>query len=218
MTKSAFEKLDNSIASFELLKQESEKYWEQIELDACWGFQVQKGSKWKPGLTESEIDDFQKQLGLQFPESLKNYFRTMNGLDKPGINNNGGEGPIEFGTRFYSYPDDIEKIKSKLDWILEDNALPKDAITQSMAPAIFPYFGHRFLILDNEELVLSMYGRDIIFWADSLSKGIARDTFYQYASVITAKVNTNSLWNKKALDLEKFNRPKRISQQRPTNN
>jgi hypothetical protein len=28
----------------------------------------------------------------------------MNGLDKPGINNNGGEGEIEFGTTFYSYP------------------------------------------------------------------------------------------------------------------
>lgn len=63
-----------------MIKKESEKYWEQINLDLCWRFQIQEGSKWKKGLSEFQLEDFQKQLGIIFPESLKNYYHTMNGL------------------------------------------------------------------------------------------------------------------------------------------
>jgi hypothetical protein len=123
----------------------------------------------------------------------------MNGLDKLGLNNNGGKSEINFGPTFYSYPDDIEKIKSQIDWILEDNAVTKEVTINSTVPAIFPYLGHRFLILDDEELVISMYGTDIIFWADNLSKGIARDIFPCHPKIDSEKINTNSFWNKKVL-------------------
>jgi hypothetical protein len=205
MTKSEYKKLDNSITSFELIKQKSEQYWERIDLDACWGFQIQQKSKWKQGLTQQQIEDFQRQLGIQFPESLINYYKTMNGLDKPGLNNNGGESEIQFGPTFYSYPDDVEKIKSQIDWILKDNSVTKEVTAKLNLPAIVPYLGHRFLILDEEELVLSMYGSDIIFWAENLSKGIASDIFPSHPKVGSEKVNTNSFWNKKALYLEDVN-------------
>ncbi len=164
MTKSEYKKLDNSLACFEQLRQISEKCWEKVDLEICWGFQIQEGSRWKKGLTEPQIDDFQRQLGIQFPESLKNYYRTMNGLDNPGLNNNGGASEIEFGPTYYSYPDDVEKIKSQIEWILEDNGITKEVGTSLNVPNIFPYLGHRFLILDEEGLVLSMHGRDINFF------------------------------------------------------
>ena len=113
MTKARYHKLDNSVSSFEFIKQQSEQYWEHIELKICWGFQIQEGSKWKKGLSEQQLLDFQRELGMTFPESLKNFYRTMNGLDKPGINNNGGEEETEYGPTFYSYPDDISAIKNK---------------------------------------------------------------------------------------------------------
>jgi hypothetical protein len=90
MTKKEYKNLDCSISSFQFIKNESERFWEQVDLEICWGFQIQEGSKWKKGLSELQLEDFQKQLGITFPESLKNYYRTMNGLDKPGIDNNGG--------------------------------------------------------------------------------------------------------------------------------
>ncbi|HVY75243.1 MAG TPA: SMI1/KNR4 family protein [Puia sp.] len=171
---------------------ESEKYWEQIELEVCWGFQIQPGIKWKEGLSEQQLNDFQKKLRLQFPESLKNFYKMMNGLDKPGLNNNGNEKDVEFSPTFYSYPDDIEKMKSKIQWILEDNAVTNEAIRELNIPSIVPYYAHRFLIIDKEELVLSMYGSDIIFWADNLSKGVATDIFHNRYKVDTVKVDANS--------------------------
>lgn len=196
MTEKEFKKLDNSISSFEFIKKESEKYWNQVELENCWGFQIQEGSKWKKGLSDKELEDFQENLGITFSESLKNYFRTMNGLDKPGINNNGGE-EIEFGTTFYSYPDDIEIIKSQIKWILEENNVDDKVISVQNIPSIIPYLGHRFLILDSEESILSMYGNDIIMWAENLSKGIARDVFPIHSAIHKKNIDLNLFWNKK---------------------
>ena len=192
--------LDNSISSFEFLKKKSEKYWETSELILCWGFQVQQKSKWKKGLTESELVDFQDKIGFEFSESLKNYFRTMNGLDKPGIDINNGEDEIEFGKIFYSYPEDIELIKSEIEWIFEDNRVSKNDIKSKMVPNIFPYYGNRFLILDNQQPILSMRGQDIIYWAENLCKGIAQDIFeFNHDKIKKKKLNETEFWNNKVL-------------------
>ena len=111
MNLSEYCQLDNKIESFNSIKQQSEKLWEKIELEKCWGFQIQEGSKWKKGLTKEELLDFESQLGFQFPDPLKNFLKTMNGLDRPGINNTGNEKDTEYGPTFYSYPEDIGIIK-----------------------------------------------------------------------------------------------------------
>ncbi len=198
MKKRQFKKLDNSISSFQLIKKESEKYWKKVDLQICWGLQIQEGSKWKKGLSETELEDFQRQLNITFPESLKNYYRTMNGLDRPGIDNNGGYGEVDFGPTFYSYPDDIPIIKSRIEWTMEDNNVTEDIIKNQNVPPIMPYLGHRFLILDSEEAVLSMFGSDIICWGDNLSKGIAQDIFL-FFNIRTTKIDANSFWNKKIM-------------------
>ena len=101
----------------------------------------------------------------------------MNGLNKSGINVSGdlkNENPT-YRSTFYSYPGDLELIKEKINWILDSNGINIQDIKKGKAPFIFPYFGHRFLIVDSNEQVLSMYGDDIIPWADNLSKGILKD-------------------------------------------
>jgi hypothetical protein len=100
MTISEYKKLNNSLASFKLIKEKSEQYWACIDLEPSYGFHIQQNSRWKKGLTDEQLDDFQKQLGLQFPESLKNYYKTMNGLDQPGLDNHGGEGELNLAQLF----------------------------------------------------------------------------------------------------------------------
>lgn len=172
-------KLNTESSTFEKLKELSENKWESIELTECWGFQIQKKSKWNNGLTEEQLNDFENQIGFKFSQSLRNFYRTMNGLNKPGINISGdlnNEKPT-FRSVFYSYPKDLDLIKEQINWILESNQLSEQELINGEAPFIFPFFGHRFLILDSNEQVLSMYGDDIIPWADNLSKAIYKDVF-----------------------------------------
>lgn len=195
MTIKKYLSLDNSLESFQLIKLESEIFWKSIELENCWGLQIQAGSKWNKGLSEEQLKDFQNQMNLEFPESLKNFYRTMNGLNKPAVNNNGGEGTLEYGSLFYSYPEDIKIIKSQIEWVLEANKISQGDLKTYNIPRIFPYFGHRFLLFDHPENVLSMYGDDIIFWANILSKGIAKDIFYLYSIKENKNSKIKKFWN-----------------------
>jgi hypothetical protein len=52
---------------FHWLKKESEKQWENIEINkVIYGFQLQKGTKWLPGLTDAQITEYEKLLGFGF--------------------------------------------------------------------------------------------------------------------------------------------------------
>jgi hypothetical protein len=85
------------------------------------------------------------------------------------------EGGLEYGPVFYSYPADIKVLKSAIYWVLKDNGVSQEDYESGVVSKIFPYLGHRFLILPPEEIVLSMHGTDIVLWANNLSKGIASD-------------------------------------------
>lgn len=172
MTSKEYNRLENSIESFELIKQKSEEHWRSKALDLCWGFQIQNGSTWRNGLSEKELEDFQNLINLEFPQSLKNFYLTMNGLDKPGIDVNGGEEKPTFHPTFYSYPEDIPIIKNHMEIAFSYN--PKELTKSSK---IFPYFGHRFLDFTESEKVLSIYYDDIVDWSENLAKGIAKDIF-----------------------------------------
>ena len=182
MTFEQINKIDTNISSFEYIKTLSEQKWRNITLNECWGFQIQENSIWNSGLSEKELNEFQKQMGFEFPESLKNFYRTMNGLNKLGINISGDlntQNPT-YRPTFYSYPDDLELMKEQINWILDSNEINIQDIKKGKAPFIFPYFGHRFLIIDSNEQVLSMHGDDIIPWADNLAKGILKDILELY--------------------------------------
>ena len=170
---------DDSIGFFETVKRLSEKYWAANDISKkLYGFQIQKNSKWNDGLTDNQIDDFEENLKIKFPIGLRNFYKTMNGLDKPGINVYGNDGTEHtFSPVYYSYPNDIEEIAEKIKWILESNDLTNDKLVTDNIPKIFPVTGHRFIILDDNNQILSMYGDDIVYWAENVSKLIANEIF-----------------------------------------
>jgi hypothetical protein len=115
---------DDSIFFFEQFKHISEQYWDTVNgYKDCWGYQIQIGSKWKRGLSETELKEFENAVGFTFPWPLANLYKAMNGLDRPGIDFGGdvAENVPEFRSQFYSFPDDLDIIKDYIDWIYEAN-------------------------------------------------------------------------------------------------
>jgi len=181
---------NSSVEFFIEIKHLSEKYWSEYDINPdIVGFQIQNGTKWKKGLSEKELSDFQAELNIEFPEELKNFYRTMNGLDKKGINVFGSNGTEpNFNPIYYSYPDDLKQFRENINWIYESNDAKME---NAEIPKIFPVTGHRFLILDGNNQILSMYGDDIIFWSDNISKLIATDIFENIKNVTDFESNPN---------------------------
>ena len=169
---------DDSLIFFQKFKQVSELYWDKIELKTeVWGYQIQPGSKWREGLNNADLFSFEKAMGYSFPEPLKRFYSTMNGLDRPGIDI-GGEGVPEFRSNFYSFPDDLDLITEMIEWIYEKNSVSHAQVLNSGISRIFPVFAHRFMMIDIPgSPILSMWGDDIIYWTDSISKLLIKDVF-----------------------------------------
>ena len=110
---------------------------------------------------------------------LWNFYKTMNGLTKPGINLYGNSGtPPAFRPVFYSYPDDLQLIKKNIDWIYEATSVRREELEGLGVSRIFPVFQHRFMLVDiTGNPILSMYGDDIIYYAENLSKLLANEIF-----------------------------------------
>ncbi len=160
----------DEIDKFRKVKQQSEKLWKHVTLDSCYGFQIQEDSKWKEGLTDNQINSFEEEMGFSFPEILRNYYKVMNGLDKPGINVYAySDIPFAYQPKFYSYPDDVELIKEYINWIFDANNTNYEKLSSIGASRIFPIYGHRFILLDIPgNPILSMHGDDIIYWCKDI--------------------------------------------------
>ncbi|WP_289046735.1 SMI1/KNR4 family protein [uncultured Olleya sp.] len=180
MTQKEFDSLDDSITSFELIKRLSEEKWNDIDhLSSEFDGKRVKGLKWKKGLTESEIKDFENQLEIKFPQALKNYYSVMNGLAiiDEDIKE---DDEFPFYQKLYrTYPDDIELIKKSATFESESFKISKDDFFSKKVPMIFNYCGNRYLILDENKQVLSIHG-DAIYFGTNLSKGLSKDIFKNF--------------------------------------
>ncbi|WP_160716471.1 SMI1/KNR4 family protein [Chitinophaga solisilvae] len=175
---------DDSIAFFEQLRELSDRHWAGSSLDHdIFGFQVQPGTTWNPGLSAAELKAFEAAVGFTFPAPLRHFYEVMNGLDKPGVNIYGSSGHTPAYTPvFYAFPNDMDRIQNLLQWIYSANNITAGRLRAEGISRIFPICGHRFMLVDVPgNPVLSMYGSDIIYWTDNISKLIATHIFPELA-------------------------------------
>lgn len=188
---------------FSWLKEESEKFWENVEIKkGVFGFQIQKGTKWLEGLSESEIEKYENELGFAFPEIYKIYLRNMNGTDKLAINVYGYSETVAYAPKFYSFPRDLDIVKDRIQWIYEEFEVNEEIVRRENIPHIIPIVSHRFLIADNclENPVLSMQGTDSILYVETLKSLLVLDIFYSGALVIGDSNIEVKFWLQSDLD------------------
>lgn len=162
-------KPDNSLIFFEQIKAETEAKWAEIEPNNPFAAAA-PGAKWLPGLSEETLKAFETAIGFSFPVPLRNFYRTMNGLDRPYIVTD-GEGDRQEYHWYYSYPRDLDRIRDTIKRVYDSCH-----ITSAMGKArgisrIFPVWGHRFMMIDEPgHPILSMCGDDIVFFAFTLAE------------------------------------------------
>ena len=166
---------------FVWLKKTSENLWGITEINRIiYGFQIQKGTKWLPGLSEPDIAEYERIMGFGFPEVYKLFLRHMNGIDKHTINIYAESGePYRYGVGFFSYPRDLDLLKARIAGVLEAFQITPGTISEQNIPHIMPIIEHRFLVMDRCEgnPVLSIHEDDLILYAASLPQLLIAEIF-----------------------------------------
>ncbi len=171
----------NPAEFFPWLKETSERAWATIPLkENIYGFQIQAGTRWNPGLSTDQIRQYEATLGFTFSEIFKQYLKVMNGTEPKTINIYARREPPRYGSGFYAYPQDLEEIKDYIQWIYEECHVTPEQVDREGIPHIIPIIGHRFLVVDRcpTNPVLSMHGSDIIPYSANLMNFLVDDIFF----------------------------------------
>jgi hypothetical protein len=194
----SFDLPSDPVQFFAWLKSASEEYWADAFVHpGVYGFQIQAGTRWLPGLTDDEITRYEMDMGFAFPDIYKQFLRQMNGTDKLGVNVYGSSGVSHaYAPIYYSYPRDLATVREYIRWIYDAYGVTPEIVEERCIPHIMPIRGHRFLVMDRnqEHSVLSMHGNDTILYAESLSVFLVLDIFESGAVVIDTEDSTVKFW------------------------
>lgn len=154
-------------------KKSTEARWRNHEIDpGLYGFQIRKGTRWNPGLSEHQISQFERDLGFSFSPDIRLFLVHLNGTDKPTLNVYGNCGePHREGVGVYSYPKDFAQVKERLSDVAEDwsdlGSLLAEVGLGKKTANLLPFYSHRYAVCGNDfpgTPVLSIHGSDAIVY------------------------------------------------------
>jgi len=169
-------------------KRASEEKWRNISIrSSFWGFQIQAGTQWNPGLSEKKIDQYESDVNVSFPSDLRAFLREMNGTDKHAVDVRGDSGEKHrFGQAFYSYPRDLSLIRDLIEIASTDpkqlrQTLAEEGFQLGQDAKLLPIFSHRYVVCSSGvevSAVLSLWdSTDAIVYGQSLPEYLQREVF-----------------------------------------
>jgi hypothetical protein len=169
------------------LKRATEAKWHEKSIDTTlYGFQFQRGTRWNEGLSDEMVTEYERVLRVRFPHDFRSLLRGMNGTDLATLNVYGscGEPPRE-SVGVYSYPRDIERVKTRIEDIRASRAeITSDLAEQGFElPAeanLVPVYVHRYVVctsIINSSVVLSVVvnAADAIVYGNSLREYLEKE-------------------------------------------
>ncbi|HMK29546.1 MAG TPA: SMI1/KNR4 family protein [Terriglobales bacterium] len=168
-------------------KRITEAKWATQEINpTIFGFQFQRGTKWRPGLSDVQITAYESAIGVQFPDDLRTFLREMNGTDLPTVNIYGSGGaPERQSVGVYSYPRDLELVRDRIDIVREHRAaIANDLASQGFDLGgnsdLVPIYIHRYVVATqnlSSSVVLSIVVNDVdaIVYGNSLQEYLAKE-------------------------------------------
>lgn len=163
-----------------------------------------EGTRWKPGMSQAEIDAVEKTFGAKFPDEYRAFLAILNATNKPAIwylfkgDTLHTAPPRRIFTDWVDGLNDIKRTQDDLvagilfdvengafwhdDWgerpsdVDDLRARVRDLV--NAAPKLIPLHSHRFLVADLDlepTPVLSIMQSDVIYYADCIEDCLAAD-------------------------------------------
>lgn len=167
-------------------KKATERAWSTAILKPdIYGFQFQPGTRWNPGLSKAEIAEYEKTVGVRFPDDFRAFLQVLNGTDLPTLNVYGGVCEPQQTSGVYSYPRDMEIIRGRIDDMFRNRAaitadLEEQGFELSSDAGLVPIFRHRYVLCSKDpgsSAVLSIMvdSVDAIVYGDSLREYLEKE-------------------------------------------
>ncbi|MDQ0610082.1 hypothetical protein QFZ83_004253 [Variovorax sp. W1I1] len=170
---------------WEKFKTKTERWWRNSRVHPnVWGYQIVAGTQWNAGMTEAEIERFERQLGFPFPFDYRDFLRCINGFDRECIDVRGDpQLPPRHSRQCYKYPDDLPNVAWLLADTVEyrqtiDDVLEGDGFSPDDVLGFIPIYAHRALVVFGDRKlspVLSMVGNDVIIYGRDLADYISHE-------------------------------------------
>lgn len=186
------------------------------------GLDWARGTKWRGGMTEAQVDDAQRRFGLVFPPDYRRFLTTLHTTDPEmvGAFYEGSTLVAKTGRSLQDWLGDAGPIDKALAWPVDSllGSIEADSprwhpnwgerpatkrgrveVIRGLAasgPPLIPVFGHQYLLgepLAEGNPVLSMYGADIIVYADDLESYLASVLAGQPARVSESSLSLETL-------------------------
>jgi hypothetical protein len=186
--KIALEPPQDPMQFFPWLKSESERLWTSYESSF-------KNSKWLRGLSDGQIADFERAIGVTFPDIYKMYLRCMNGttecyfkISRDVVLRGGSDATDWYSASeseevhnhiFHSFPRDLHTIRKEIAEVCAQFKVSQEEVNQREIPHIMPIRTGMFLVIDRCEAnpVLSIYPdypeEGATLFANSLQESLA---------------------------------------------
>ena len=178
------------------------------------------GTRWRGGLTESEIAWAERRYGLDFPPDYRRFLATLHTPDpeQVGAAYEGQTLVPTTGRLMYDWTGPSEPIRTALEWPVyglvrsieaddwwhstwgerPETATERARVVRRLVeqgPPLIPVCGHRYLVgapLGDGNPILSIYGSDVIVYADDLGSFLAHElalrprhaTRYEFADML----------------------------------
>lgn len=166
------------------LKSATESRWATLRFNPdLLGPQFATGTLWRPGLSPSEIIDYEHALGFPFPPDVKLLLGAMNGTDRMTLSIN--ISLRRYSPGVYSYPGDLPTIRTMIDRAeTRRDEITADLATQGFAlkpdANLLPIYAHRYVVAtpgEDTSPVLSIWTEpiDCIVYGATLREYLERE-------------------------------------------
>ena len=170
---------------FETFKRKTVEKWAGLKLNhSIYGFQIQQGTRWNPGLTNTQIIEYEKKMCIAFPDDYKCMLSVVNGTDLATLNVYGNSGePHRTSVGVYSYPKDLEIIEERINEVRKEReeittVLLDQGFELEKEAGLVPIYSHRFVVCEKDSsksTVLSISGKDAIVYGNSLREYLEKE-------------------------------------------
>lgn len=153
-----------------------------------------RGTRWTGGLSDAELAGIEERFGVRFSPGHRQFLQVLHATEPRMSGTRFAEGnrmvPVD-RPGFYHWLRDESEIRARHEWVIdgiafdvERNALwrnswgarPGDEAARrarvealvAAAPKLLPIYGHRFVLSEGPEVVLSVHQSDIIVYGADL--------------------------------------------------